>query len=119
MNPAKKCSDSGPAHRRVAVLITVVRKHVYVGFLPRALRVFALRQPPAVLREDDARVHACEQFGPLSDLASGRFNEDPISFLDTLFPSRFRVDLNDGVLMKLSKDRDLAPFRAEKSGYSP
>ena len=55
----------------------------------------------------------------MADLASRRFNEDPVSFLDPLSRGGFRMDLHNRILLQLPQARDLASLRAEEARYAP
>ena len=78
--------------------------------------VFLFRKPPAVLGGHDPGVHPGEEFGPLADLAPRGFDDHPVPLPDALPGGGLRVDLDQGVPVKLPEPGDLAVFGMEKSG---
>jgi hypothetical protein len=119
VNLAQKCSNAGSTHGSVAGVIGIIRQNIDVGFVPAVERIFLLGKPPAMFGGNDSRVHAGEKFCPLSDLAPGRFNDDPISFFDAFFFGGLGVYLNHWIPVEFSEPGQLAVLAVKKAGLSP
>ena len=58
----------------------------------------------------------CTEFGPLSDLTPGRFNNNPVTLIDAFFFGGPGMDLHGWVSVELAQPGDLSVFRMKKTG---
>ncbi len=77
-----------------------------------------LRVPPAMLGYDYSGINPIVQLGPLFHASPGRFNPDPVSLLDAVFPGRFGMEFHKGVGPDLPEPGDL-PVRGMEKGSVP
>src|SRR5512139_1553336 len=77
--------------------------------------VFLLRKPPCMLSCHDSGIASKGELSPLSHSSTTGFNHDPIALFDAFLCSCIKLDLNNRILMKLSKSSYLSVFCMKKS----
>jgi hypothetical protein len=108
---AEECSKRPTAADGVAGIRVVVREHIAVRFpdpVKRGLGPILLRVPPPVLNMHHLRIHPVKNTTSLRDLASGRFDPNPVSVPYPQTRCRVRVQLGDGIRVHLSHGENLS-----------
>ena len=82
----------GGTHRRITVIIRVVCQNIDVGRIPSMIGIFFFRIPPGMFSGNHPGIQAFKKFSSLLHRSSGRFDDNPVTFMDTLFASRLRVN---------------------------
>ena len=109
----------GGAHGGVAGLVSIVGQNIDVGFIPSVIRIFFLGKPPGMFGTHDPRVHAGKKFGPLPDLATRRFNDNPVSLIDAFFFCGLGMDFHSRFPVQFTQPGYLSVFGMEKARQPP
>lgn len=106
----------GCTHSGIAGLEGIVGQNIDIGFIPSVSGAFFLRKPPGMFGRNNPRIHAFKNFGALSDLTPGRFNNNPVTLIDAFFFGGPGMDLHGWVSVELAQPGDLSVFRMKKTG---
>src|SRR5262245_43301665 len=113
---AEKPAELVRAHLRIE-WPAIVGEQVRVRLPDAVVGALSLREPPAVLAVNHARIDLRGYVRLLLDASAARLDEHPVVVLDAELRGRVRMDVAQRLRMALAAQRKLAMLRVEEGRY--